>query len=87
MVPACGVRMYDSSPPEVRMTTRSQLLASCGTLALRGAPTSRPNVLFTAVDDLRPTFGCYGKPGIQSPQLDRLAAGGLLFNRAYCHKV
>ncbi|NQV27508.1 MAG: sulfatase [Rhodopirellula sp.] len=44
----------------------------------------RPNVLFIAVDDLRPELACYGKKHIHSPNMDRLAASGVLFERAYC---
>ena len=44
----------------------------------------KPNVLFIAVDDLRPDFGCYGNTRVKSPNLDRLASEGLLFRRAYC---
>lgn len=44
----------------------------------------RPNVLFIAVDDLRPILGCHGHPMVKSPNMDRLAGEGLLFNRAYC---
>ncbi len=43
-----------------------------------------PNVLFIAVDDLRPELGCYGKDHIRSPNIDRLANSGFLFERAYC---
>jgi Sulfatase len=43
-----------------------------------------PNILFIAVDDLRPELGCYGLSDIRSPNVDRLAANGVLFNRAYC---
>jgi arylsulfatase A-like enzyme len=42
------------------------------------------NVLFIAVDDLRPEINCYGKTKLHTPHLDRLAAGGTLFNHAYC---
>ena len=45
---------------------------------------SRLNVLFIAVDDLRPTLGCYGDPMAVTPHLDRLAARGTAFTRAYC---
>src|SRR4051794_957624 len=42
------------------------------------------NVLFIAIDDLRPELGCYGFSQIKSPNIDALAKQGLQFNRAYC---
>ena len=44
----------------------------------------RPNVLFIAVDDLRPELACYGRSHIHSPNIDQLAREGTLFERAYC---
>ncbi len=46
--------------------------------------TPRKNVLMIAVDDLRPELACYGATHIHSPNIDRLAAQGMRFNRAYC---
>lgn len=58
------------------------------TLFLVGAPIAaepaRMNVLFIATDDWRPAMGCYGTPEIKTPNVDRLAAGGVRFDRAYC---
>lgn len=45
----------------------------------------KPNVLFIAVDDLRPELNCYGQSQIHSPNIDALAAEGLLFQQAYCN--
>lgn len=45
----------------------------------------KPNILFIAVDDLRPELGCYGKSWIKSPNIDALASEGVVFQRAYCN--
>lgn len=47
---------------------------------------TRPNILFIAIDDLRPELGCYGAKHILSPNIDRFAKSALLFNRAYCQQ-
>lgn len=44
----------------------------------------RPNILFIAVDDLRPELGCYGNTIVKSPNIDRIASRGVVFNKAYC---
>jgi arylsulfatase A-like enzyme len=44
-----------------------------------------PNVLLIAVDDLNDWIGCLGgHPQAQTPNIDRLAASGMLFTNAHC---
>ncbi|MHC4230840.1 MAG: hypothetical protein ACYSW0_25670, partial [Planctomycetota bacterium] len=52
----------------------------------RSGARRKKNVLFIAVDDLRPQLGCYGVKQIISPNIDRLASRGLLFERTYCQQ-
>ncbi|ANW96237.1 heparan N-sulfatase [Wenyingzhuangia fucanilytica] len=47
--------------------------------------TSKPNViLFVSDDHGKDALGCYGNPVIQTPNLDKMASEGVLFNNAYC---
>lgn len=51
------------------------------------AQETRRNVLLVCVDDLKPTLGCYGDPLAKTPNVDKLAARGMRFNRAYCNQA
>lgn len=51
------------------------------------AELARPNVLLICVDDLKPALGCYGDTLAQTPNIDRLAKRGLLFQAAYCNQA
>lgn len=66
------------------MTFKSRLLVFATTLVASSAFARKPNILFIAVDDLRPELNCYGKTHIKSPHIDKLASSGVLFERAYC---
>ncbi|SKA85578.1 uncharacterized sulfatase [Prosthecobacter debontii] len=56
------------------------LLLPCLSLA---AEAEKPNVLFIAVDDLGNVLGSASQPAVQTPNLERLAAKGIRFERAY----
>ena len=82
-------------PEDSRQMTRRNFLttglkagAAAFTTALlprhRAGAAGGYNVLFIIVDDLRPLLGCYGHTEVHTPNIDRLAKRGTLFNRAYC---
>jgi iduronate 2-sulfatase len=64
------------------------LVYSWGSLLATSATAEPPlNVLFIAVDDLRPELNSYGASHIKSPNIDRLAEEGLQFERAYVQQA
>ena len=58
-------------------------LSSMGILPLMAQ--ERMNVLFLMADDMRPELGCYGEKAIQTPNIDKLGASGIVFQNAYCN--
>jgi len=63
------------------------LLISCAGGGSKGEPpvTNKPNIVFIVVDDLNNTLGCYDHPVVQTPNIDRLAEKGILFENAHCN--
>ncbi|MFT7158632.1 MAG: iduronate 2-sulfatase, partial [Parvicella sp.] len=45
------------------------------------------NVLFIAIDDLRTELNCYGASHIKSPNIDKLAADGIMFKQAHVQQA
>ena len=62
---------------------KSSLLGAFLAVGTAMAAEERPNILFIAIDDLRPELGCYGADYIKSPHMDKLAKSGVAFRHAY----
>ena len=72
------------------MTNRLILLISLFSItsfSFNAQKKSKPNILFIAVDDLKPELGCYGNALIKTPNIDRLAAMGTVFLSNYCQQA
>ncbi len=64
-----------------------QKMSGSGLTGLSSLTARRKNILFIAIDDLRPELGCYGHPMVKSPCIDSLAKQGILFERTYCQQA
>ena len=74
IVAACTVMMFASSCQKQGVKSKQSISAE-----------QKPNViLFVSDDHGKDALGCYGNPVIQTPNLDKLASEGVLFNNAYC---
>ena len=67
--------------PGMTIWAMAMMLTFCWGFA--HASDMKPNVLFIAVDDLRPELGCYDNTHIKTPFIDKFAEGALVFHRAY----
>lgn len=74
---------------------RRRLMASAGAVAVTAASAGaraeappRPNILFILADDLGyADLGCYGRRGIATPNIDRLAREGVKLTQAYANSA
>lgn len=70
------------------MNRFSILILSCAVTSVHcsaSCAADKPNVLFISVDDLNDWTGCLGgHPQAKTPNIDRLAASGVLFTNAHC---
>ena len=48
---------------------------------------NKPNILFIAIDDLKPILGCYGNTMVKTPNIDRLAKMGTVFMSNYVQQA
>lgn len=65
----------------------SLLISSCFSLSLLAQERTKPNILFIAVDDLKPVLGCYGDTQVKTPNIDRLASQGTIFMSNYVQQA
>jgi arylsulfatase A-like enzyme len=86
-----GLQMISS---KVLTTSATGILLGvvlCVSATFAQTPTSsaseRPNVLFIAIDDLRPALGCYGDLLAKSPNIDQFAKSARRFNQAYVQQA
>ncbi|MGA9639188.1 sulfatase-like hydrolase/transferase, partial [Flavobacterium sp.] len=70
---------------KIKLLIGLSLIGIFGILQAQEKP--KPNILFIGVDDLRPELGCYGSDVAISPNLDKLASQGILFDKAYCQQA
>ncbi|MGL4293449.1 MAG: sulfatase [Bacteroidales bacterium] len=62
-------------------------VATSSTCYAKSGQKQQKNVLFIAVDDLKPLLGCYGDKIAQTPHIDKMAKAGTIFRNAFCQQA
>jgi N-sulfoglucosamine sulfohydrolase len=89
-----GNRRAKTNNQENNMTNRIQFLQrtaaavmACGLLlpdfAAAQDQSAKPNILWIYIEDINPWLGCYGDKTVPTPNMDKLARDGILFERCY----
>ena len=81
------VRVFSSYKQAIISTVLALTISAGAVTFVYGQQKSRPNILFIAIDDLKPELGCYGSKTVQSPNIDKLAKQGTVFTSAYCQQA
>jgi len=76
----------NSSIKNLNLALAGLVSVSCFAQNEKKAP-KKPNILFIAVDDLKPILGCYGNKLVKTPNIDRLAKNGTVFLQNYCQQA
>lgn len=84
------MREMDTTPSREKQSIKGMLKVfllplTMALSCLYGAP--KKNVLFIAVDDLKPLLNCYGYDHVISPHIDALAKNGMVFSNAHCQQA
>jgi arylsulfatase A-like enzyme len=82
-------------PPSRTLSRRAWMAGAAGTLALAGgtarrgeAQSAKPNIVFIMADDLGyADVSCYGRQDYSTPNIDRIAAGGMRFLQGYANSA
>ncbi len=64
-----------------------KISALCAALFVPSQAAEKPNILFIAIDDMKPDLGCYGVDMVKTPNMDKLAARGALFLNSHCNQA
>ena len=79
--------MKNQSLINVFILTQLILLSTISFADNKSEESDKPNILFIAIDDLKPLLGCYGDHFAITPNIDKLATGGTVFLKNYCQQA